>query len=119
MEFYQVTQNRAAQTLAVIKQHDPGLTVGGIDIAGLSAQADALEQLAQQRDHALAAYDAANNAEHQGFLDLQRLVTALPKAAEAELGDHTEAESALLDLLSAVYAIKRGQTVLSLRLRSG
>ena len=114
MEFYQVTQNRAAQTVVVIKHYDPGITVGGIDIAGLAAQIDALEQLAQQRDFAMDAYDTANNAEHQGFLTLQHLVTALPKAAEAELDDHTDAESALLDLLSAVYAIKPRTTELAL-----
>ncbi len=114
MEFYQANEIRANQTVAVIKQFDPALAVGGIDIAGLTAQANALEGLAQQRDHALADYDAANNAEHQGFLVIQSLDLALPKAAEAELDDNIDAESALLDLLSSVYAIKPRNTEFAL-----
>jgi hypothetical protein len=114
MEFYQVTQTRAAQTVAVIKQFDPGLTVGGSDIAGLTAQANALEALAQLRDHALADYDAASNAEYQGFLTIQTLDFALPKAAESELDDTIDAESALLDLLSPAYAIKPRSTEFAL-----
>ena len=111
MEFYQVAEIRATQTVAVIKQFDPGLTVGGIDIAGLTALTNELEALAQQRDHALAEYDAANNAEHQGFLTIQTLDLALPKAAEAELDDNIEAESALLDLLSPVYWVRFFQAI--------
>lgn len=114
MEFYQVTQNRAGQTAAVIKKYLPTLAVGGKDSAGLAAQADALEALAQARDNALADYDAANNAERQGFLTIQALDTALPQAVEAELDDNLDAESALLDLLQPAYAIKPRTTELAL-----
>ena len=114
MEFYQVTQIRASQTVAVIKQFDPGLVIGGVNIDNLIGQANALEGLAQQRDHVLADHDAAHNAEHQGFLTIQALVLALPKAAEAELDDNLETESALLDLLSPVYAIKPRTTEFAL-----
>ena len=43
-------------------------------------QANELEALTQQRDHALADYDAANNAERQGFLTIQTLDLALESA---------------------------------------
>ena len=92
LESYQAAQIHKAQTVAVIKPFDPGLTMGGSDMDGLTAQTNALEAEAQQRDHALADCDAANNAEHQGFLTLQTLDLALPKAAKPELDDNTEAD---------------------------
>jgi hypothetical protein len=49
LEFYPAAQIRAAQTVAVIKPFDPKPAAGGIDIAGLTAQAHALEALARQR----------------------------------------------------------------------
>jgi len=62
MAFNPVTQIGATHTVAAIQPCDPGLPVGGIDIAGLTAQANGLEAMAQQYDHALADCDAANNA---------------------------------------------------------
>jgi hypothetical protein len=106
MEFHQSIQSRTSQTVSVIGTVVTGLSVAGVDAAGLAAQGTALEQLAQQRDHALADYDGANNAERLGLLALQTMVLALPKVVEAELNEHVDAESALLDLLSPVYAIK-------------
>ena len=106
MEFHQSIQNRTTQTVAVVNTFAPGLSVAGIDAAGLAAQGLALEQLAQQRDHALADYDGANNAERRGLLDLQQRVMTLPKVVEAELDDQVLDESALIDLLAPIYAIK-------------
>lgn len=80
--------------------------MAGVDAAVLAAQGLALDRLAQQRDHALAGYDSANNAERRGLLALQHLVLTLPKVVEAELDDHVHEESALIDLLGPVYAIK-------------
>lgn len=105
MEYYQSINSRTSQTVSVIKTFAPDLVVSGLGAAELAAQSAALEALAQQRDHALADYDGANNAERLGLLALQTMVIALPKAAESELDDHLDAESALLDLLAAVYAI--------------
>ena len=62
MAFHPVTQIGATHTAAAIQPGDPGLAVGGIDSVGLTAQANELEALAQQHDHALADYDAANHA---------------------------------------------------------
>jgi len=114
MEYYQVIQNRAGQTAAVINKFVPTLSVGGVNAAGLLAQSAALDGLAQTRDDALADSDAATNAENQGFLAIQALTLSLPQAAEADLDDNIPAESALLDLLSPVYAIKPRTTELAL-----
>jgi hypothetical protein len=114
MEYYQAYQNRAAQTAAVINKYIPALKIGGVDAAGLLAQSKALDGLAQLRDDAIANSDAAANAEHLGYLQIQNLVLGLPQSAEGELDDNVAAESALLDLLSPVYAIVPRTTELAL-----
>ncbi len=114
MEYYQVIQNRAGQTAAVINKFVPTLSVGGVSATTLLAHSAALDGLAQTRDNALADSDAATNAENQGFLAIQDLVLSLPQVAEGDLDDNIAAESALLDLLSPVYAIKPRTTELAL-----
>lgn len=115
MEYYQAIQNRAAQTAAVLKQHFPTMGIGGTTAVQLLERSQALGALAQARDDALAASDAADNAENQGFLNIKALTLALPKVAQAELDDRSDAESALLDLLSPVYAIEPRSTELVLK----
>ena len=105
MEYYQAIQNRTGQTVAVVLQYLPLMKVGAVDAPALLAQADALNGLAQSRDNELTNYDAANNAENQGFLAIQRMDLSLPQAAESELDDTKLAESALIDLLAPAYAI--------------
>ena len=105
MEYYQAIQTRAGQTSAVTTQFVPSLTVGTVTPAGLIIQSTALDTLAQNRDNALGDYDAARNAENQGFLLLRYLGRALPAAAEGELNDDVVAESDLLDMLDPAYAI--------------
>jgi hypothetical protein len=114
MEYYQAIQNRAAQTVAVIKQNVPALTVGILNAAALETQSQALDGLAQTRDDALADYDGASNAEQLGFLTLRGLTLALPQAAEGELDDNVDAEAELLDLLAPAYAIVPRTTELAL-----
>ncbi len=87
MEYYQTIQNRTAQTAAVINQWLPTLSLGGVTAAELLGRS------------------AADNAGNRGRLALPALTIALPKVAEGELDDAVAAESALLDLLSPVYAI--------------
>lgn len=114
MESYQVVQNRAGQTIAVVNENVPTLTVGGIDAATLLSRSEALSGLAQTRDDALAAYDEANNAENLGYLRIRSLALSLPASAEGELDDAVAAESALLELLEPVYAITPRTTELAL-----
>jgi hypothetical protein len=106
MEYYQTTQNRTAETVAVINKNLPALNVGGVTATALTTASAALGGMAQTRDDALAAFDAANNAQNIGFLILQSLTLALPQAAAGDLNDEISAESGLLDLLDPVYAIK-------------
>lgn len=114
MEYYQAIQNRTGQTVAVINQYVPTMKVGAVDAAGLLALADGLNPLAQARDNALTDYDAAVNAENQGFLTIQRLTLALPQSAEGELDDTVQAEADLIDLLDPAYAIVPRTTELAL-----
>ena len=102
------------QTAAVINKYLPALKVAGVDAAGLLTQSGALDGLAQTRDDALTASDAAVNAENIGYLQIQNLTLALPQSTEGELDDNVPAESALLDLLSPVYAIVPRTTELAL-----
>ncbi len=105
MEFYQAIQTRTAQTVAVINQYLPTLKIGTATAADMVTQSDALDGLAQTRDNALADFDAANNAENQGYLLIRALDLTLPAAAQGDLSDSIDAESALLDLLSPAYAV--------------
>ena len=114
MEYYQAIQNRTGQTVAVINQYVPTMKVGAVDAAGLLALADGLNPLAQARDNALTDYDAAVNAENQGFLTIQRLSLSLPQSAEGELDDTVQAEADLIDLLDPAYAIVPRTTELAL-----
>ncbi len=114
MEYYQVYQNRAVQTAAVINKYIPALTVGGVNAAALLLQSHALDGLAQLRDDAVAAADGAVNAESLGQGSIHDLVLSLPHSAEGELNDNVPAESALLDLLSPVFAIVPRTTELAL-----
>jgi len=114
MEYHQTIQNRAAETAAVINQFIPALSIGGVTSAALPTASAEIDTLAQLRDDALAAFDAANNAENHGFLAIQSLTLALPQAAEGDLDDNLPAESALLDLLSPVYSVTPRTTELAL-----
>jgi hypothetical protein len=114
MEYYQAIQNRAGQTVAVINENIPTLSVGGVSSAQLLAQSQALTALAQTRDTALDDADAANNTESLGFLTIQALTLALPRTIEGELSEDLPAESALLDLLAPVYGINPSTTELAL-----
>ena len=105
MEYYQATQNRAAQTAAVVKQHVPELSVGDVTADQLLTLSQQLNTLAQQRNDALVAFDAANIEMQRSFTNLRQLVLALPKVIQGELSDAVDAESAMLDMLTPVFAI--------------
>ena len=105
MEYYQAIQNRAAQTAAVIKQYVPVTEIGGVDAPKLLTQSLELGRLAQARDDALSAFDAASNAQNQGFLTLVALTMTLPRIAQGDLDERIDAEAALLDLLDPVFSI--------------
>ena len=115
MEYFQAIQNRAAQTAAVVNQYVPELSVGDITASQLLTLSQQLNTLAQQRNDALVAYDAANTEVQRGFTALRQFVLALPKVVQGELNDAVDAESALLDLLSPVFAIDPRNSELTLK----
>ncbi len=115
MEYHQAIQNRAGQTVAVTNKYVPTLIVSGVNSAGLLAQSQALDPLAQKRDNASAAAIAAANAENLGYAAIRALTVSLPHAAEGELSDSIPAESALLDLLTPVYGVDPRTTELALQ----
>ncbi len=102
------------QTASVINKFIPTLKVNGVDAAGLFTQSNALDSLAQSRDDTVTDYDAAVNAESMGQVGIHDLVLSLPHVAEGELDDNVPSESALIDLLSPVYAIVPRTTELAL-----
>ena len=71
MEFRQAVQNRATRTAAVIRQFLPTPSLGSVAVDGLLGQSQTLDELTQRRDDALADFDAAGNAENQGFVALR------------------------------------------------
>ena len=114
MEYYQIVQSRAYQTVAVLNNFTAGIKVGGITADGLQSQAEALTPLAQTRDDAINTEGASANAEHLGQTQLHTLVVQLPKVAEGELNDAVPEETALIDSLAPVYAIQPSTTALVL-----
>lgn len=99
MEFHQAVQNRATRTVAVIRQFLPTPSVGNVTVESLFGLSQTLDELAQRRDDTLADFDAAGNAENQGFVALRALT--LPKAAQANFEGGIATASTLLDLLSS------------------
>lgn len=122
MEYFQHIQNRTGQTVAVMNQYLPGMTVGNFKAGDFLTQSDALNGKAQARDDALDDYDQAVNAEHAGYLVIRRLSLSLPRMAEGDLDAEDETEAGLMDLFDPAYsvqprttelAIERGQKVVS------
>lgn len=114
MEQYQATLNRAMQTIAVIEEHLPGLTVGGITTGAFASLANNMENTAAIRDAALATADQAANAENLNSLFIRTLVLALPQAAKSDLDDEIPVESGLIDLLAEAFRLTPRTTELRL-----
>ena len=63
-ECCQAARDRAVRTTAAIKQLVPALRVGGVTVKGLRGLSQAIDELAQRCDGALANFDAAGNGEN-------------------------------------------------------
>ena len=105
MERYQSTLNRAMQTIAVIEERIPTLTVGGITTGAFASLSGNMENTAGIRDTALVSADAAGNAENLNSLLIRNLDLALPQAAKGELDDENPVESGLLNHLDEAFGI--------------
>ena len=105
MEFHQAVQNRAIRTAAVIRQFLPTPSVGNVTVESLFGLSQTLDELAQRRDDALADFDAAGNAENQGFVALRALT--LQKAAQASLEDGIDAARPALLQIGARMPLRK------------
>jgi hypothetical protein len=103
------------QTIAVINEHIPSLSVGGITAAAFASPVNNLSNTALVRDQALTNYDQAVNAEHLAFLAIRTMVLALAQAAKSDLNEEVPAEGALIDLLGPAFSITPSTTELALK----
>lgn len=115
MEAYQVVQSRGRETIAVINEQIPGLSMGGITAGSFASPVENLTATAGVRDLALVDFDAAVNAENLGFLNIRTMVLALAGSAKADLDEEVPAEAALLDLLGPVFSITPSNTKLAIK----
>ena len=115
MEAYQVVQSRGRETIAVINEQIPGLSMGGITAGSFGSAVENLTATAGVRDLALVNFDSAVNAENLGFLNIRTMDLALAQSAKADLDEEVPAEAALLDLLGPVFAIAPSNTKLAMK----
>lgn len=115
METYQTVQNRGMQTIAVINQHIPSLSVGGITASAFASPVNNLTATAGARDAELVNYDQAVNAEHLAYLSIRTMVLALAQSAKNDLNEEVPVEAALIDLLAPAFVITPSTTELALK----
>jgi|GEM_PF-2387506 len=100
MEFWEVTKQRAQQTLPVWSRHTLALRIGGQGIAELGALIAGFEPLVQQRALAQDAFDAAFRAGQDARRRMQVLGTKVPALIVAQLDEN----AALMQEVDALYA---------------
>lgn len=88
MEFWEVTKNRAQETLPVWTQYAPTLTVGGKTPADLEALIDGFEPLVQARTLAQDSVDAAYFAIQDALQRMRVLGTRVPQIIEGQLDEN-------------------------------
>jgi hypothetical protein len=86
-EYHEAVQRRSAKTARVARMHRPGTRLSGVDAAGLSDRAKALDDLATARDAALAAERTAIRAEQAGHGRLRTVTLKVPLLIEGQLDD--------------------------------
>ena len=88
MEFWEVTKNRAQETLPVWASYAPDLTVGGKTPADLEALIDGFEPLVQARTLAQDGVDAAYYAIQDALQRMRVLGTRVPQIIEGQLDEN-------------------------------
>ena len=88
MEFWEVTKNRAQETLPVWTNYAPDLTVGGKTPADLEALIDGFEPLVQARTLAQDVVDAAYYALQDALQRMKVLGTRVPQIIEGQLDEN-------------------------------
>jgi len=89
MEYWEITKQRAQETLPVWTQYLPTFKVGGQDTTGLSAYIDGFEPLVQLRTLAQDNFDACFRAGQDALLRMKALGTRVPALIEAHLDENT------------------------------
>lgn len=85
MEYWEITKQRAQETLPVWTQYLPTFKVGGLGTTELTAGIDGFEPLVQQRTLAQDNLDACFRAGQDALLRMQALGTKVPAIIEAHL----------------------------------
>ena len=88
MEYWEITKQRAQQTLPVWTQYVPALVVNGQGTAALSTLIDGFEPLVQQRTVAQDDFDAAFRAGQDALLRMKVLGTKIPVLIEGHLEEN-------------------------------
>lgn len=89
MQYWEVTKNRAQETLPVWLQHLPAVTVGGKTPADLEGFIDFFEPKAQAQTAAQDAYDGAYRMGGDQLARMRKLGTSVPQIIEAQLAENT------------------------------
>lgn len=100
MEYWEITKQRAQETLPVWTQYLPELKIGTLGTADLEGLIDGFEPLVQERTAAQDVFDAAYRAGQDALLRMKVLGTKIPAIIEGHLDENT----ALMKDLDDVYA---------------
>jgi hypothetical protein len=114
MEYWEITKERAQQTMPVWTQYVPTLTVSGQDVADLGTLVAGFEPLAQQRTAAQDDYDAAFRSGQDALLRMKVLGTRVPALIEG----HLDENEAIIRDVDDLYATNpRAESSILRRLR--
>lgn len=98
MQYWEVTKNRALETLPVWTQHLPTQNIGGKSPADLEAFIDAFEPAAQAQTLQQDVYDEAYRATLDGLARKKKLGIGVPQLIEAQLRDNAKIMKDVEDL---------------------
>lgn len=101
MEYWEITKNRAQETLPVWTQYLPAFKVGGLGTTELTAFIDGFEPLVQARTTAQDDFDMAFRAAQDALLRMKALGTKIPALIEAHLDDN----AGIMKDVDDVYAV--------------
>lgn len=114
MEYWEITKQRAQETLPVWTQYLPTFKVGGQGTAELTTLIDGFEPLVQARTQAQDDFDAAFRAAQDALLRMKVLGTKVPAIIEAQLDEN----EGLMKDVGDLYAVQpRAEPSILKRLR--
>ncbi len=114
MEFWEVTKQRAQESLPVWKHHVPELTIGVQGVAALKGYIDQFEPVLQKRTEAQDDYDHAYRTVQDTLAKMKLLGTRVPKMIEAQLEENRQL---MRDLQVLYRTTMRGEATILKRAR--